>query len=499
MPKSLKSRLIILVILVAGLPILLSDYYLVKTATQTMVVEKQRKLFGAGKMLDAYLVGTYEDILQKDGAQDASNETKIQVLNKELRQYTDQIAQAYPGIGVGYYSRDLDSIITYGPSTMYADKVGVPISSNHEGRVVMETGVPRVQVGDLVRGQIMNTMQPIIRNGDIIGYIWANELTVDIESQLKDMKRHFLWVILGGLFIGITGIVFVLNHLMTGINHIKKGLRNIQDDLSYEIVPTSDEMGEIALAINAMARDLAAKKILEEQVQRVDRLAVIGEMAAGLAHEIRNPLMAIKGFAELQDEDITIQERHEYTGIIIAEVERMNHLIEQLLGFSRPTLDLLKQVNVNEVLKNTLILAEIRVSGMDVVFEANLADHLPDITVNEEKLKQVSLNIMINAIQAMNKKGKIRISSYYVKSLDEVHVSFTDTGPGIESEILCKIFDPFFTTKENGTGLGLSVANYLMLSWNGAILVESIMDQGSIFTLTFPAARSEANDGNTSS
>jgi signal transduction histidine kinase len=499
MPKSLKGRLIILVILVAGLPILLSDYYLVETAAQVMVAEKQQKLFGAGKMLDYHLLGTYDDILQKNGAQNASHDTKVKILNQELQYYTDQIAQAYPGIGVGYYSRELDAIITYGPSNVYADKVGLPISSNHEGRVVMDTGVPRVQVGDLVRGQIMNTMQPIIRSGNIIGYIWANELNVDIEAQVMDMKRHFLWAIFGGLIIGLIGIVFVLNHLMTGINRIKKGLVKIREDLSYQIVPPRDEMGEIALAINAMAHDLAAQKMLEEQVQRVDRLAVIGEMAAGLAHEIRNPLMAIKGFAELQNENITSQERQEYTDIIITEVDRMNHLIEQLLGFSRPSLDLVTRVNVNGVLKNTFILAEIRVSGMEVVFESHLADDLPDVLANEEKLKQVLLNIMINAIQAMNKKGKLQVSSYYVESSDKVHISFTDTGPGIEPENLRKLFDPFFTTKETGTGLGLSVANYLMLSWNGSILVESIIKQGSTFTLVFPAARSDVHDSNTSS
>jgi hypothetical protein len=175
-PKSLRSWLLILVIIVAGLPVLLSSYYIVNTVTRGMVEEKQQKLFGATKMLDYYLAGTYDDILKKNNAQNADKATKIKILNQELRTYTNDVARAYPGIGVGYYCQELDAIITYGPSDIYDDKVGLPISTNHEGRIVMTTGVPRVQEGELVRGQIMNAMSPVIRNNVIIGYVWANEL-----------------------------------------------------------------------------------------------------------------------------------------------------------------------------------------------------------------------------------------------------------------------------------------------------------------------------------
>jgi len=488
-PKSLRSWLLILVIIVAGLPVLLSGYYIAKTVTQGMMAEKQQKLFGAAKMLDYYLVGTYDDILQKNHVENADKATKIKILNQELRSYTNDIARAYPGIGVGYYSRELDAIITYGPSDIYDSKVGLPISNNHEGRMVMTTGIPRVQEGDLIRGEIMNAMQPVIRNNNIIGYVWANELTVNVEAQVKDIIKHIYWAIAGSVIVGITGIIFLLNQLMKDINSIKSGLIKIKENLSYRIFPPNGEIGEIATAINDMAHGLEERKILEEKVQRTDRLAVIGEMAAGLAHEIRNPLMAIKGFTQLQNEDITLVERQEYIDIIIHEVDRMNHLIEELLGFSRPILDFVTRINVNEVLQNTLVLAEIRANGTDVLFKKELGSDLPEVMANEEQLRQVFLNVLINAIQAMDKKGNVIISSCYEELADSVRISFTDTGPGIEPEDIKKLFDPFFTTKANGTGLGLSVANHLMLSWNGIILVESKIDHGSTFTLIFPAVK----------
>jgi two-component system sensor histidine kinase HydH len=489
--KSLRGRLFVLVVVLTGLPIAISGFITARTAVGAMVAEKQEKLFGVTRMLDQHLVGTYDDILVKYGVENANRTTKIAILDYDLRQFSDEVAEAYPGIGVGYYNRELDAIITYGPSSVYEDKVGMPIASDHQGRQVMATGIPRVQEGDLVRGQIMNAMFPLVRDGKVIGYVWANELTASIQDQIMEIARHIYWIMFGGLFVGIGAIIFVLHRLAADIDRVKQGLIKLRENLSYRIFPPSGEIGEIAMAINDMAQGLEAKQALEEQVQRADRLAIIGEMASGLAHEIRNPLMAIKGFAELQNEDITPVERQEYTDIILREADRMDHLIEQLLCFARPTTDLIAEVNINEVLKDTIVLAEIRTSGSgsEIEFEQHLEDSLPEVMANEEQLKQVFLNILINASQAMENHGIVKVFSAYITSADEVRVCISDTGPGIEPELVEKIFDPFFTTKEKGTGLGLSVANHLMTSWGGSIRVDSMPNQGSTFTLIFPVGK----------
>ena len=493
MPKTLKSRLFLLLFIVAGIPIVLSGCSIAFTAIDAMVGEKQQKLFGAARMLDLHLSGSYDAILERRHARNLSREEKIAILNQELAGYTDMVAQAYPGIGVGYYSRELDAIITYGPSKTYADKVGLPISAAHEGRLVMETGVPRVQEGNLVRGPIMNAMHPVIRDQKVIGYIWANEFTVDIQAQLNSILWQIAGTILACLIIGSAGVILVVGRLAADVEKVTCGLRKIREDMSFRIDPPQGEVGEIAAAINDMAKSLEQKKRLEERVQRADRLALIGEMAAGLAHEIRNPLMAIKGFAQLQDENTTPQEHREYNEIITREVDRMNHLIEQLLYFSRPSADQQMPVQVNDVLKNTLLLVDMRSKFSSVAFEVQFAPALPEITANEEQLEQVLLNILINAMQAMDNNGMIRIATRYRKDAQQVHVLITDSGPGIEPENLPKLFDPFFTTKETGTGLGLSVAHHLMSVWNGSIAVESTVGAGTTFTLIFPLIRSDEN------
>jgi len=242
-----------------------------------------------------------------------------------------------------------------------------------------------------------------------------------------------------------------------------------------------------------MAQALAAQKKLEEQVQRADRVSLIGEMAAGMAHEIRNPLMAIRGFAQLQGEDTTPQEQKEYNEIIVREVDRMNQLIEQLLYFSRPTLAHLTQVNINDVMKNTLLLVEMRAKASRILFEVDSNLDLPLVRANEEQLEQVFLNILINAIQAMDSAGVIKIVSRCHVEPPQVWIAITDSGSGIAPKNLDKLFDPFFTTKATGTGLGLSVAHHIMEIWGGSITVESVIGKGSTFTLIFSLAGGECN------
>jgi signal transduction histidine kinase len=493
-PRSLRGRLLILTVVVVALPILVAGYFMMVSAEQALVAEKQQKLFGAARMLDRYLAGSYDDILGRHSPPGAERDERIAVLNRELAPYTDQVAAAYPGIGVGYYSRELDAIITYGPSSIYADKVGLPIGPAHEGRIVMATGQPRVQEGDLVRGQIMNAMHPVVRNGKVIGYIWANEFTADIQAQISAMTRQAYLAILLGLILGIAGVVYLVGWLATDIERIKSGLVRLKSDLTHQLPRLGGEMGEISAAINDMAHSLAAKRRLEEQVQRAERLALAGELAAGLAHEIRNPMMAVKGFAQLLREEITPAEQSEYTDIIIEETARMNRLIEELLTFARPPASGVGLTDINTVVADSLLLIEPKAARSRIEIVRSLAPGLPMVNVDSERLKQVLINVLINAGQAVDHDGEIRVRTFFDPGDRTVRVSIADTGVGIAPENVGKLFDPFFTTKDDGTGLGLSVADRLMESWGGKILVDSTLGRGSVFTLVLPALEGDNHE-----
>lgn len=486
LPKSLRGRLLLVMPLVVAVPIIVAGYLMTISAEGALVNEKQQKLFGVARVLDQELHGTYDDIIRQRGLEGADRQQKIAALNDALREFTDQVAAAYSGVGVGYYAKELDAIVTYGPSAVYADKVGLPIGQTHEGRIVMQSGLPRVQEGDLVRGPVMNAMHPIIRNGEIIGYIWANELTSDIDAQLVAMKRNTYIIVILGLLLAIGGVVFSIEHIMAGIDKIKKGLAEIKKDLNYQLPPLAGELGEISNAVNDMARTLAAQKKMEKQLHAAERLAAIGEVAAGLAHEIRNPLMAVKGFTELLQENLTDAEKAEYLRIICQETERMNRLIEQLLCFAKPAIAEVRQVDVNEVLRSTLLLTATPARHKQTQIACRLQEDIPMVLVNSEQLKQVYLNLIINAIQAVSDQGKVDISSRFDIESSFVIVAIEDNGVGIDADNISRIFDPFFTTKESGTGLGLAVVYRMMESWGGFVKANSVPGKGSRFTLFFP-------------
>lgn len=486
MPQSLRARLLLFVICIVAIPVISAGYLLTFTAEQALMNEKERKLFGAAVVLDQALDGTYRDILKERGGADLPRTEQIALLNRALRKITDQVAAAYPGIGVGYYSKELDAILTYGPSETYGNTVGRAIGEDHGGRIVMETGQPRVQEGSLVRGRIMNAMYPVVRGGEVIGYIWANEMAADIRQQIGAMNKKIFFLVLGGLLTGIAGVAYVINRMMKDIDQIKAGLLTVRSQFPHPVPVMPGEIGEIATAINEMVSDLAEKKKLEAQVQHAERLAAAGEIAASLAHEIRNPLMAIKGFAQLLRETREPAETEEYSGIIIKETERMNGLIEQLLYLARPASALKEPVDVTAVLDNTLLLIDSRARRNGIEIKRCFAHHIPLVTADFESLKQVFLNIMINAIQAMENGGVLTATTGYRQEDRTVVISIADTGIGIQPEAIQKLFDPFFTTKENGTGLGLSVAQRFVRDWGGEITIDSTVGAGSVFTICLP-------------
>ena len=158
--SSIRFRLIVILLFAVTVPILLTSYFMTGQAESALLSEKEAKLYGYARLLDRYLEGTYNDILAKYDALEAERDVKIKVLNRALRDYTDEVASTHPGLGIGYYSKELDAILTYGPSDEYDHTVGQSIFPGHQGYTVMETGEEMVQIRDLVRGANMNCMVP---------------------------------------------------------------------------------------------------------------------------------------------------------------------------------------------------------------------------------------------------------------------------------------------------------------------------------------------------
>jgi two-component system, NtrC family, nitrogen regulation sensor histidine kinase GlnL len=259
------------------------------------------------------------------------------------------------------------------------------------------------------------------------------------------------------------------------------------------VSPLQDHHGQYVGTI-LLLRDIKRRKELEEDLKRADRLAWMGTLAAGLAHEIRNPLGGIKGAAQLlrrsSDSESSVRE---FTDIMIREVDRVNQLIEQLLDLSRPAQLTLAPVNIHEILEDVLLLEGQNNGDKDVTVRKWFDPSLPPIRGDRAQLTQVFLNLVKNAFQAMDSGALVvttRVETdYHIREHGTepnrfIWVDLADEGRGIRDEDLPHIFSPFFTTKNNGTGLGLATCYGIIKEHGGTIRVESTEGKGSTFRVS---------------
>ena len=228
-----------------------------------------------------------------------------------------------------------------------------------------------------------------------------------------------------------------------------------------------------------------------EGMKRIERLSAVGQLSAGLAHEIRNPLASIAGAAGILKRNDSLDPKHlKCIEIITHECQRLDDLLTNFLNFARPRAPRLRKIHLDEALDNVLELASHGIRGKAVHCEKRMPPSLPLVECDPEQLEQVLLNLMINAIDASPDGGTVTLS---VKEEDgRVAVRVIDSGHGVAAAHVDRLFDPFFTTKEQGTGLGLPVAHQIMAQMGGMLLAQRNPDKGMMFSVILPAQRKDA-------
>jgi hypothetical protein len=397
---------------------------------------------------------------------------------------------------------------------------------------------------------------PLWHQGKIIGGIQMEVPIGDLVMSLLESKRIILiTIILDALVLIIFGSFLLSRVLVKPIKDLVRLTQRISDgDFSQKIEATSkNEIGQLIGSFNRMIERLKENqesmenyleslestnkklKQAQEELIRTEKLASIGRFAAGVAHEVGNPLGAILGYTSiLQKEGIDHEESKDYLKRIEKEIERINRIVRELLDFARPSKFEIKDVEINKVIESALSLLSYQNNFKNIETKLDLQSDLPAIKGDEFQLSQVFINIILNAIDAMPKGGILRIqtSTHVVENLDVdrfqriyprrrksdptesdysrmrktdplaalfkkfsggdrlVKIRISDTGSGIKKEDLENIFDPFFTTKapDKGTGLGLSISLRIVESLEGEIRVESEVGKGATFEVYFPAA-----------
>ena len=257
--------------------------------------------------------------------------------------------------------------------------------------------------------------------------------------------------------------------------------------ISLEVIATAlEEDNGNFLGYVILFRDITEMQHLKKEMERSQRLASVGSLAAGIAHEIRNPLSSIKGFATFFKERYRDNPEDRKTAdIMVQEVERLNRVIGQLLEFARPMEMKRHWTSIQEVIQDTSRMIEGQANAKNIAVQTDLSQHIGDIFIDRDKITQVLLNLYLNALEAMEDGGTLRVAILPHEG-HMVRIDVTDTGKGIDEKNLARIFDPYFTTRSSGTGLGLSIVHKIMESHDGELRVTSEPDKGTTVSIFLP-------------
>ncbi|MCL2500196.1 MAG: ATP-binding protein [Defluviitaleaceae bacterium] len=431
--------------------------------------QKSNNLMSFARILDSQLAfGGYNEILANAGMENAPREEQIRTLNEALRTITDEVAHSTPGLGVGYYSYALDAILTYGPSEEHHATVGISIGEAHPGRRVMATGIAEVSMGTMVRGNIMNAMLPIVREGEIIGYIWANNLVSELEQTLSQMSSIILLLLILSYVIMLAIIVLFIRRMLLTEQKFMKAL--------------SEALEEAKTANQTKSAFLST-----------------------MSHEIRTPMNAILGITEIQLQNETLDQA------VRDGLEKVYTSGDMLLNIINDILDLSKieagkfelvisKYETASLISDTAQLNMMRIGSKPINFELNVEEDLPVMLCGDElRIKQILNNLLSNAIKYTSTGTvKVFVSSKPMEGDDEktmLTVSVSDTGQGMSKEQVDKLFDEYsrFNLEANrsteGTGLGMSITRNLIHMMDGDITIESEPGKGSIFTVLLPQTK----------
>jgi hypothetical protein len=330
-----------------------------------------------------------------------------------------------------------------------------------------------------------------------VGFVLLAGLLLFILAtvSLRNPERHAVLIVAGSGAVAICAVLIValayviqrpLVELQEKIAQVSEG--NL--DVAVSFSQRNDEIGDLGRNFNHMMRQLREsraeiERLHRTQMSRAEHLATLGELATGLAHEIRNPLAGIAGVIEIVGRDLpATSPARAVVKDVRLEITRISRTLTDLLETARPRRPEVRRSNLNTTVEHAVMLARQQVLSRPIKIELQKAPDLPEVEHDSDQIHQVLLNLLLNAVQAVDGPGAVQVK---IASLDGyASVVVSDTGRGISPQNLPNIFRPFYTTKGEGTGLGLSLAHRIVEDHHGRIEVSSIVGKGSTFTVLLP-------------
>jgi two-component system NtrC family sensor kinase len=374
--------------------------------------------------------------------------------------------------------------------------IGTRVSEDVYNQVVVEE-IPWVGLAYVVNNWYITAYEPIKNiSGDVIGVLYVGIL----EQKYTDLRLNailsFLGISVAGILASIAISYIISRNILIPVKKLVSASKELADgNLEINVERTShDELGELADAFNTMAsalreRDEKLKDFTRRKFMESERLALVGQLSANVAHELNNPLQGIVTYSHLLLEKDTCDEPSKQTiQKIVTQANRCRDIIRGLLDFSRQRKPDKTLCNINSLLEEGISLVENQALFLNIQVVMNLDKDIPLVVIDPSQVVRVFINLIVNAAEAMEGKGQLIITSRVDSNRNCIEVDVTDTGSGIPVQNLEKIFDPFFTTKEtgHGVGLGLAISYGIIKEHKGTISVESEVGKGTTFTVRLP-------------
>jgi signal transduction histidine kinase len=427
--------------------------------------------------------------------------------SQELLSLTSRLVlQNLEGIGGGFYSLSGDKLVGSFHASGDVPGGGAEKSptSQAERQAVTEVARSAATAGEGSERVIVNPTGlfliaaiPIREGHSAIGSAWSVRRIADLPGANRFRAYLITASLAAAALASVLLTLLVIRNLQGGVRKIESGLQTLENNLSSRIDTKNEpaEIQHIVQAINRLGLTLKEKmeheKEIESQLRHAERLASLGRLVAGVAHEVRNPLATIRLRVQMCRRDAADAKVKESCGIALEEIERLNGIVNRLLSFARPIQLQLEPVDLKGLVQERIHSFEELALQRQVQLMTNLPARNFLAVIDKDRIAQVFDNIIQNALEAMADHGgtlSVTLTSQKVKSetRPRVNVEFQDTGKGMDSAVVSHVFDPFFTTKPSGTGLGLSISHELVRAHGGDIKIDSEKGRGTSVIIIIP-------------
>lgn len=407
-------------------------------------------------------------------------------LNQLLQPIVDETARQWPQYGMGIYLKEhnIAALCPYNPELLGSKATQEALKVYHTETMTLE------QIGNGFTwggARIIAANYPLIIHNKMIGHVWAN---IPVKNMYNNLYQDTFVAILASFLMWLFIMIIIRMTLNKSRQTVAEVIQQINDNsIKPDRLAAVPELIPVLDTVQSLKQDIRneyeAKQRAHAELVRLDRLNTIGEMVAAMAHEIRNPMTVIMGYTQMMTEQASTDLKYGFE-IIIEELHSVNQILEEFLAMSRDKKISRVCQSLNDVLQSSypLIYAESVARGITLDFQPG--QDIPSLLLDAKEIKQLVLNLARNAMEVMDHKGRLTITSSYLPDSRQVVLRISDSGAGIPRDIMDNIFAPFYTTKENGTGLGLSVCKNIVDRHNGTISIESVPGIGTTFSIYFP-------------